>query len=650
MKRRFLLPACLLAVTAGPSWAQSPQIDGVFPAAGRIGASTDLNVSGKALSPLKAVLVSGSGVTAAAGTPGSATAATIRVSVDAKAEPGPREIRLVTENGASNAARIWIDAYQSVVEKEPNDTPAQAMALPEQPIAVDGRQDKPQDRDCFAFKAVAGETWVFRSNAARHRSDTDFFMALLDSRGRWLAHATDGFGRDPYLKYTFKTSDKYILRVRDTLYRGGAGYTYRVTMGKVPEVTRWSPLAVTRGASVNLALKGSNLEGAPAVTAAAPQDPSVRSVKVIARTALGATDPIELPISEGPVLVEHEPNNDLKTATPISASPQMVSGWMDQNQDRDLFTFIAKEKQVVRLEVLARRLGSRLDAVLRVLDSTGKELAKNDDAVAQDPRLIFTAPAAGAYFVEIVSVSGRGDDDYRYLLEIGNPPPPGFALTVTPDNPTAPAGAAVPLTINAVRSGYNGEIALRVEGLPNGVVASPASLPAGKNSTLMTLSAPSGIAPSFAPIRLIGSAKIGESAVEVVARPQESYQPPLTNQPNQRQARSTEFFIAAAGTAPKFLLSAPATAQIKAAEKAEVVIKLTRAGMFKGKVAVTVLGLPPNVTASALTIDEKNPEGKITLTAAKNAATGVSPLVFQGASEGLTVSAPVSMVTVLAPK
>jgi hypothetical protein len=89
---------------------------------------------------------------------------------------------------------------------------------------------------------------------------------------------------------------------------------------------------------------------------------------------------------------------------------------------------------------------------------------------------------------------------------------------------------------------------------------------------------------------------------------------------------------------------------LKAGEKAEVVVKLTKTGTLKGKVALTVLGLPNKVIASALTIDEKNSEGKITLTAAKDAAVGPSDLVFQGASEGVTVSSPATLLTVLAAK
>ena len=62
------------------------------------------------------------------------------------------------------------------------------------------------------------------------------------------------------------------------------------------------------------------------------------------------------------------------------------------------------------LDVLARRIGSRLHPVLRVLDASGQELASNEGAVGKDSRLTFTPPATGEYLVEVRSLSGRGDD------------------------------------------------------------------------------------------------------------------------------------------------------------------------------------------------------------------------------------------------
>ena len=72
--------------------------------------------------------------------------------------------------------------------------------------------------------------------------------------------------------------------------------------------------------------------------------------------------------------------------------------------------------------------------------------------------------------------------------------------------------------------------------------------------------------------------------------------------------------------------------------------------MYKEAVAVTVLGLPANVTASALTVNGDKTEGKITLTANGNAALGPGMLVVQGNAKNVLVAAPALPLNVLSAK
>src|SRR5262249_53550436 len=159
-------------------------------------------------------------------------------------------------------------------------------------------------------------------------------------------------------------------------------------------------------------------------------------------------------------------------------------------------------QQELIFEVWAKRLGSELDSYLRILDKDGKELSANDDAVGKDSRIAYTLPAAGTYYVEVKSLDNHGSVAHFYRLEIKPPPPPDFSLTVTPDNPNlGPSGSAA-LTVTATRTGYNGEIALRLEGLPAGVTASPATLRAGQNQVFLALTAAGNAAVAASQIRV----------------------------------------------------------------------------------------------------------------------------------------------------
>jgi len=77
-------------------------------------------------------------------------------------------------------------------------------------------------------------------------------------------------------------------------------------------------------------------------------------------------------------------------------------------------------------ELEARRCGSAIDPVLRILDGSGKQLARSDDApgAGLDARLDFTFPSEGNYYVEIT--------DARFSTQTQNSTASKWAPTVTP--------------------------------------------------------------------------------------------------------------------------------------------------------------------------------------------------------------------------
>ena len=647
---RWTLGAALLVAGSVPAGAQAPGVTSLFPAGGQVGTSVEAVVSGTNLADVQGLLVSGRGVAIERLPGGSATSCPVKLTFSADAEAGEREIRLITRGGVSNSAHLWVGRYRTAREKEPNDVLAEAQSLPSFPITVDGQVEKAADVDRFPFQVAAGETWVFSVNAAQHRSDLDPYLTLFDSRGRSIAFAMDTFGKDPRLVHTFSAAGKYVIEVRDSLFRGGPGYTYRLSLGKLPVVTRWSPLGGRPGQTVHLAVSGVNLGTTTALQVALPGEAGRDRYRIVPDTPSGPANPIDLLVEDQAELEEHEPNNEPKVATRATALPLRASGRIETRGDRDLFAFTAREKQALSVDLLARRIGSRLDSVIRIVDAAGKELATNDDAIGRDSRLTFTAPTAGDYFVEVRSLSGKGGDDYFYLLRIGDPPAPDFALAVTPDNPTAPAGAAVVMTVTADRRGYTGDIQLKAENLPPGVTASPAMLRSGQNSAILTLAAPAGATPAYAPIRIVGTATVDGKVLTHTAVGQERFQPPLAT-PQQIQNRDTELLVAATAPEPPYLLTVtPAASEVKAGQKLELTVHCTRKAPYKENVVVTVAGLPANVTASALTINGDKAEGKITLSAGGNAAIGPASIAVQGTAKNVIVATPALPLTVVPAK
>ncbi|MDE2979490.1 MAG: PPC domain-containing protein, partial [Acidobacteriota bacterium] len=86
----------------------------------------------------------------------------------------------------------------------------------------------------------------------------------------------------------------------------------------------------------------------------------------------------------------------------IDALPVVVNGTLD-GAERDRYRFRAEAGERVVLEVEARRVGSAIDPVLRLLDSEGSEIASNQEGpgIDVDARLDWQPPEAGEYVVEV---------------------------------------------------------------------------------------------------------------------------------------------------------------------------------------------------------------------------------------------------------
>jgi len=122
----------------------------------------------------------------------------------------------------------------------------------------------------------------------------------------------------------------------------------------------------------------------------------------------------------------------------------------------DFYKFNAVAGQRISVEVVARRLGYALDPAIRLLDSTGKELAYSDDepGLGADSHFAYTFATAGTYVLEIRDIRYAGGGTHRYRMRIGNFPlasttfPMGARRGSTPRLQLASAAAGdTPLTV-----------------------------------------------------------------------------------------------------------------------------------------------------------------------------------------------------------
>ncbi len=113
-------------------------------------------------------------------------------------------------------------------------------------------------------------------------------------------------------------------------------------------------------------------------------------------------------------------NDSIETAQPIAQVPVTVNGTL-RGPERDVYRVSGKagERRVFELE--ARRCGSAIDPVLRILDGSGKQLARSDDApgASLDARVDFTFPRDGLYYIEVHDARFSRQAQNFYRLKMG---------------------------------------------------------------------------------------------------------------------------------------------------------------------------------------------------------------------------------------
>ena len=454
-------------------------------------------------------------------TPAICEVVTVRITVAADAAPGERELRLSTSSGLTNPLVFRIDrlpeiskAPAKVVPQTTNkgsakkDQIAKTFVPPEPmkitlPATVNG-QVGPGGVDRYRFHAAKGQHIV----AAAHVRDLIPYisdavpgwfqatLAIYDVSGSELNYADHyGFHQDPVLHYQVPADGDYVLAIHDSIYRGREDFVYRIQVGELPYITSMFPLGGKTGARTTVELKGWNLPVAKVVE-------EKRKATGVYPVSLGkgqwASNLKPFAVNTLPEVTEKEPNNQASNAQRVKL-PIIVNGRIDKPGDWDVFRFEGRAGEEVVAEVMARRLDSQLDSVLKLTDASGKQLAMNDDyddkaagliTHQADSRIQLKLPANGTYFLYLGDTQGQGGPEFGYRLRVNNPQQ-DYDLRVVPASISARSGATIPITVYALRrDGFAGDIAVKLKNAPPGFLLSGGVVPASQDHVRMTLTVP----------------------------------------------------------------------------------------------------------------------------------------------------------------
>lgn len=469
--RLFPLASCLAFVLllAGKVEADAPVATSFFPGGGRIGEAVTVEAKGDFKSWPVEARVDREGVTFVAGE----EAGTFKAEIACDANPGIYWVRLFNEEGASSLRPFIVGSLPEIQEAEPNDSDSQAQDVDPAGLVINGRLEKAGDLDSFAVPLESGQTLVASIEAFELLgSPMDAVLQVVSPDGFVIDHVDDAPTFDPKLAFKTPTDGTYIVRVfafpsepdSSIRFSAGADHVYRLTLTTGDVIDLAHPSAINQDeCEPRLSGVGWSGEHEPGSMGLLrfpdeggltwnPEHPGFARINVVDLPVIRAEEASEEPAS----------------------LPVLICGRLEAEGSRDRFRVKGEPGSTVALRVEARVFSSPLDPVVRVENSSGEELAEQDDSGrSRDPELTVKVPDDGILVVEMRDLHKLGGPRFLYRVEVREPAPE-VALSVESDNVVG--SKEKPPTIPVVvdrRGGFKDRVTISVEGLPEGVTAEP---------------------------------------------------------------------------------------------------------------------------------------------------------------------------------
>ena len=565
----FLLLGGLQPAAADPP---PPLLDTVFPAGGAVGQTVTVTIGGSNLVGVRALQCSAPGVRSEAAGPNR-----FRLTIPQGVLPGHYDLWAEAENGGSSVRSFLIGNRPETLETEPNDDLASPAAASLNGV-VHGRIEKPGDPDCYRFMAKRGQRVVVECWAERIDSRLRAVLELYDSAGRRIAANRGYFGVDPLVDLLAPADGAYVVKVQDLTATGSPEHYYRLDIDAGPRVAFTVPSVIEQGKAGRVRLFGWNLRatgqpgaanvrthpgkatggretvrrprraGAAAPAAGSPgrvqsppafdwvdveipaaqahetallpvhRHPSQALLSGLAYHLRGSHAVVPIGVTDVPVVQSEPTSGGVAVLLP---GPCEVSGVLKTGDDTGWFALDARRGEVFYVEVLARRIGSPVDAQLSILDSKGeREFVRFGDDLRNvggptmptqhpDPGGRWVAPTDGRYRIAVRDVVGGLEPDARRIYRLSvRREEPALVVVAFPRRDdagglTVPRGGAAAVELVAFRRrGMNGAIRVRARDLPGGIECPESWLGPGVDRTTLVVRADPGTSFRFGELKL----------------------------------------------------------------------------------------------------------------------------------------------------
>ncbi|MDF1850585.1 MAG: PPC domain-containing protein [Verrucomicrobiales bacterium] len=485
----ILLSALLLP--GADALAASPDLQNTIPRGGQRGSEVKVTLMGNRLDDAEELLFHSPGISVKdlKVIDTRKVEATFVIAPDCRL--GEHHVRVRCRSGISYARNFWISQFPNVAEVEPNDDFEAPQAI-DLNVTIEA-EAKPEETDYYKVTAKKGqrlsvEIEGLRINNVRNNIAIDPFVAILD-KDRFELASADGSAllkQESIVSVIIPEDGEYTIEVRDSAYQGRG--RYRAHIGTFPRPTAIFPAGGKAGTEVEFSMLG-DVKGTFKTKATLPQSTPEGTFGVLAgHEGQFPPSPNRVRISDFDNVLEQEPNNSSTQMKEVAAPalPLAFNGILESEGDIDYFRFSAKKGQRFRMRVYANTIGSPVDPVLNLYDSTMKSLGGSDDADgSKDSRVDFNVPADGEYLVRVKDMLNRGGPDFVYRIESEVRKP---VLDVTMPEMlrrdlqyrkqfNVPRGGYYAMTVNTTRRDFSGDLVFEMPKLPAGVTWESATIP-----------------------------------------------------------------------------------------------------------------------------------------------------------------------------
>jgi hypothetical protein len=484
-----------------------PRLLSISPMGGQVGTSFDATIAAEHMEDPGPLIFQHPGIqaTAKVDAQGKPIPNQYSIAIAPDVPQGLYEARLLGRLGISSA-RIFSVGKLTELNQKPGNTNL-VTAMPLSVPSVCNAVVSSRAVDFYSFEAAQGKRYIIQCSARGIDSKLDPVVIVGDANGTDLVAQRTG----DTLDFVAKASGKHTIKIHELTFKGGPGYFYRLSIEELP------------------------------IDAPMPVYPSTRSVSAFSWPPNG--------------LSPQSPTTEQEDATFQAITlPADITGRFYPAADVDTYVFDAKQGETWWIEVASERLGRPTDSSLVIQmekpDKSGwSDVAElNDIASPMKPSsngYAYDGPPfdggstdilgkleikeTGRYRLLLSDLFGGTRKDPRNIYRlIVRPAQPDFAVVSwglhmelrngdrnALSKPLAlRAGNTVALEVVTVRrDGFDGEIALNVDGLPQGVTAQGLKIPAGKMRGVLLLSATQDAPQGLANATITASAKIGEQTV-----------------------------------------------------------------------------------------------------------------------------------------